>query len=71
MLLLKKFWAHVKSKTKSIRITEVMKLNNNISSNNLVKANIFNKYFFDQFSNYSTYNIDIDFSKDDMFDINL
>ena len=63
----KKFWAHVKSKTKSTRIPEVMKLNNNISSNNLAKANMFNKYFFDQFSNKSTHDIDIDFTKDDMF----
>ena len=67
----KKFLAHVKSKTKSTRIPEVMKLNNNISSNNLAKANMFDKYFFDQFSNKSTYDIDIDFIKDDMFNIDF
>ena len=67
----KKFWAHVKIKTKSTRIPEVMKLNNNISSNNLAKANMFNKYFFDQFSNKSNHDIDIDFTKDDMFNIDF
>ena len=63
----KKFWAHVKSNSKSNRIPEVMKLSDNISSNNLTKANMFNRYFFDQFSNESTYEIDIDFSVDGMF----
>ena len=70
-VIAKKFWAHVKSKTKSTRIQEVMKLNNNISSNNLAKANMFNKYFFDQFSYKSTHDIDIDFTKDDMFNIDF
>ena len=67
----KKFWAHVKSNSKSNRIPEVMKLSDNISSNNLTKANMFKRYFFDQFSNESTYEIDIDFSVDGMFDIDF
>ena len=70
-VITKKFWAHVKSKTKSSRIPEVMKNNNRISSNNLDKANMFNDYFFEQFSNESTYDVDIDFSNDDMFDIDF
>ena len=45
-VIAKKFWAHVKSKTKSSRIPEVMKNNNRISSNNLDKANMFNDFFF-------------------------
>ena len=69
-VITKKFWAHVKSNTKSSRIPEVMKNNNRISSNNLDKANMFNDYFFEQFSNESTYDVDIDFS-DDMFDIDF
>ena len=32
---------------------------------------MFNKYFFDQFSNVSAYDIDVDFSNDDMFDIDF
>ena len=39
----KKFWAHVKNNSKSNRIPEVMKLSDNISSNNLTKANMFNR----------------------------
>ena len=70
-IITKKFWAHVKSKTKSSRIPEVMKNNNRISSNNLDKANMFNDYFFERFSNESTYDVDIDFSNDDMFDIDF
>ena len=66
----KKFWAHVKSKTKSNRIPEVMK-HKKLSSNNLGKANMFNKYFFDQFSNSSAYDIDVDFMNDNMFDIDF
>ena len=49
----KKFWAHVKSKSKSNRIPEVIRHKESISSNNLNKANMFNKYFYDQFPNTS------------------
>ena len=67
----KKFWAHVKSKSKSTRIPAVMKNENKISSNELDKANMFNEFFLDQFSNESTYNVGIDFSNDDLFDIDF
>ena len=67
----KKFWAHVKSKFKSNRIPEVMKHKKKLSSNNLDKANMFNKYFFDQFFNSSAYDIELDFMKDNIFDINF
>ena len=32
---------------------------------------MFNKYFFDQFSSSSAYNVDIDFSNDNVFDIDF
>ena len=67
----KKFWAHVKSKTKSNRIPEILKHKREMFSNNLDKANMFNKYFFDQFSNTSAYDIDVDFSNDGTFDIDF
>ena len=35
------------------------------------KANMFNQHFFRQFSSASQYDIDIDFSKDDMYDIDF
>ena len=70
-VITKKFWAHVKSNSNTTRIPEVMKHDNSISSNNLAKANMFNQYFFDQFSSSSTYDINIDFSEDDLFDIDF
>ena len=54
-VITKKFWSHVKSKTKCGRIPEVLKHNNSISSDNVTKANMFNKYFYDQFSKLSFY----------------
>ena len=67
----KKFLAHVKSRSKSNCITEVVKHKDSISSNNLNKANMFNKYFYDQFPNFATYDIDIDFSNDPKFDLDF
>ena len=64
----KQFWSYVKSKSKSSRIPEIVKHNNVISSDNVAKANMFNKYFFEQFSSSSNYYIDIDFSQDNLFD---
>ena len=46
-IITKKFWSHVKSKSKSSRIPEIIKNNDSISSHNVTKANMFNKYFFD------------------------
>ena len=70
-IITKNFWSHIKSKTKSSRIPEVLKHKNSISSHNVTKANMFNKYFFDQFSSSSSYNVDIDFSNDNVFDIDF
>ena len=67
----KKFWSHVKSKTKSTRIPEVVKHENSISSDTLTKANMFNKYFYEQFSTRSSYDINIDFSNDHLLDIDF
>ena len=46
-VITKQFWSYAKSKSKSNRIPEVLKNNNVISSDNLTKANMFNKYFFE------------------------
>ena len=54
-VITKQFWSYVKSKSMSNRIPEVLKHNNVISSDNHTKANMFNKYFFEQFSSSSTY----------------
>ena len=70
-IITKKFWSHVKSKSKSCRIPEVIRNNSSISSDNVAKANMFNKYFFEQFSNTSTYDTAIDFTIDDAYDIDF
>ena len=70
-VITKKFWSHVKSKTKCGRIPEVLKHNNSISSDNVTKANMFWKYFYDQYTKHSSYDIDIDFSDDNLLDIDF
>ena len=70
-LISKKFWSHVKHTSKSHRIPEVVHYGSNISNETKAKANMFNKYFFDQFSDSSTYNVSIDFTKDNNFDIDF
>ena len=70
-LITKKFWSHVKFSSKSQRIPERMFRNNCFRSTALDKANLFNNYFCDQFSDSSNYNIDIDYSNDNNFDISL
>ena len=67
----KKFWSHVKSKTKDYRIPEIVHYNSQSSYDAASKANLFNSYFFDQFSEPSSYNIDIDFSEDAKYDIDF
>ena len=67
----KKFWSHVKSKTKDCRIPEIVHYNSQSSYDAASKANLFNSYFFDQFSEPSSYNIDIDFSEDAKYDIDF
>ena len=67
----KQFWSHLKSKSSTNRIPEVLKHQSSISSNNLTKANLFNDYFHKQFSNSSVYDIDVNFSNDELFDIDF
>ena len=70
-LISKKFWSHVKSSSKTYRIPEVLHHGSNISNETKVKANMFNKFFFDQFSDSSTYNVNVDFTRDNDFDIDF
>ena len=67
----KQFWSHLKSKSSTNRIPEVLKHEGSISSNNLTKTNMFNDYFHKQFSNSSVYDIDVNFSNDELFDIDF
>ena len=63
-LITKKFWTHRKSKTTSHRIPETMHRNNTYRNKSVDKAELFNDFFCDQFSDPSNYDIDIDFVND-------
>ena len=68
-LITKKFWSHVKANSKSHRIPECMHRKGRYRSNPQEKCDLFNNYFFDQFSEASDYGIPIDWSNDEAFDI--
>ena len=70
-LITKKFWSHVKSSSKSKRLPECMHLNSRFRNDSLDKAELFNGYFYEQFYGPSNYNIDIDWSNDQSFDVDL
>ena len=63
-LLKKKFWSFFKSTSNSTRIPETMNYGSKVRSSNKEVANMFNQYFFDQLSDPSKYDIEIDFSND-------
>ena len=63
-VITKKFWAHVKNTSKCNRISEIVRCKNEISSNTKTKADMFNSFFYDQFSEPSSYDIHIDFDID-------
>ena len=58
----KKFWSHVKSSRNSSRIPEVVSYEGLTANEPQAKANMFNKYFYKQFSEPSHYETNIDFS---------
>ena len=70
-LITKKFWSHIKSNSKSCRLPETMHLNSTFRNKPSEKAELFNNYFYDQFSGPSDYNINIGWSNDQVFDIDL
>ena len=68
-LITKKFWSHYKFASNSHRIPECMYRNGCFRNTAIDKANLFNKFFCDQFSDSSSYDISIDFSNDAQYDI--
>ena len=68
-LISKRFWTHVKSKSKSTRIPETVRYGSRIRSNLTDQANLFNDYFYQQFTVESDYNIDINFDRDQFYDL--
>ena len=70
-LITKKFWSHVKSNSKSSRLPETMHLDDTFRNKPSEKAELFNNYFNEQFSGPSNYDTDINFSNDQVFDIDF
>ena len=70
-LITKKFWSHVKSNSKSSRLPETMHLDDTFRNKPSEKAELFNNYFYEQFSGRPNYNTHIDFSNDQVFDIDF
>ncbi|MCP4492513.1 MAG: hypothetical protein GY820_35180, partial [Gammaproteobacteria bacterium] len=70
-LITKKFWTFVKTKSGSQRIPEFVCHNGVIRSCPEDQANLFNGFFYEQFSDASLYDIGIDFSNDARFDIDF
>ena len=66
-LISKKFWKYVKSKTKSTRIPETVWYNDKFRTNMLDQADLFNEFFYAQFSDKSNYDIDIDMNHNNSF----
>ena len=55
VLITKKFWPHVKSNSKSSRLPETMHLHNKFRNKSSESAELFNSYFYEQFSGPSNY----------------
>ena len=70
----KKFWSFVKSNSNTSRIPNEVHYNGIYANNDQRQADLFNNYFFEQFSHPSTYDIDIHFDncnfKNFYFDVN-
>ena len=56
----KKFWSYVKSNSNSTRIPLQVHRTNMHANDDQKRADLFNTYFYDQFSEASTYQTDID-----------
>ena len=62
-LITKKFWSYAKATANTTRIPELVHLDNSFQSNPPDQAHLFNFHFYNQFSESSMYDIDIDNSK--------
>ena len=65
--LSKKFWSYVKSSSNSSRIPDKISCNGIYKSDPNGKANLFNDYFCEQFSQSSNYDIHIEYPSNDSF----
>ncbi|NQZ52153.1 MAG: hypothetical protein HRT95_18855, partial [Moritella sp.] len=67
----KKFWSHVKSVSNSHRIPESVYFNGRFRSSKKDQADLFNEYFYKQFSDSSSYDINIDYTNDPLNNFNI
>ena len=70
-LITKKFWSHIKYTSNSRRLPEQMYCGGCFRKNPKDKANLFNNFFYEQFSESSTYNIHVDYTNDENFNIDF
>ena len=70
-LITKKFWSHLKSKTKSSRIPETVHLGEIYRSDPADQCELFNTHFYNQFSGHSNYSIPINYTTDYGFEIDF
>ncbi len=70
-LISKKFWSHVKSMSKSTRIPNTVNYRGRFRNNSKDQANLFNEFFEEQFSDASKYDVDIDYTRDHLNDIDF
>ena len=70
-LISKCFWKYVKSNTNSHRIPESINYDNRFRTNPTDQSELFNEYFYNQFSAPSTYDITINFHNSNAFHINF
>ena len=69
--LTKKFWSYIKSTSKSTRIPELVYSKGKTSSDSKTKADMFNEFFYNQFSEASQYDVNISFDTGRNFDIDF
>ena len=65
-LISKKFWKHVKAKSKSTRIPETIRSGDRYRNKPIDQANLFNEYFYSQFSDASTHDVNIDIGRNEI-----
>ena len=70
-LITKKFWSYVKATANSTRIPELVQLDSTYKSNPIDQAELYNTFFYNQFSEPSSYDISIDNSNSQDFDIDF
>ena len=64
-LISKKFWKHVKAKSKSTKIPETIRSGDRSRKKPTDQANLFKEYFYSQFSDASTYDVNIDIGRNE------